>query len=100
MTKKKPQLEKLLKHGTEGRVNDMRLIDADAKGLQQRININFGSVTRFIVKSILKDAPTIDAVPVVRCKDCYLHGECMTEDAFHWSGIQNPYCAAGKKAGE
>ena len=48
----------------------MRLIDADAKELKQRININFGAVTRYIVKSILKDAPTIDAVPVVRCKDC------------------------------
>lgn len=44
----------------------MRLIDADAKELRQRINKNFGSVTRFIIKSILKDAPTIDAVPVVR----------------------------------
>ena len=48
----------------------MRLIDADAKELKQRININFGAVTRFTIKSILKDAPTIDAVPVVRCKDC------------------------------
>lgn len=38
-----------------------------------------------------------DLVEVVRCKDCHLHGECMTEDAFHWSGIKNPYCAAGKR---
>lgn len=48
----------------------MRLIDADAKELKQRININFSAVARFIIKSILKDAPTIDAVPVVRCREC------------------------------
>ena len=42
----------------------MRLIDADAKELNRRININFGGVTRFIIKSILKDAPTIEAEPV------------------------------------
>ncbi len=55
----------------------MRLIDADAKELRQRININFGSVTRFIVKSILKDAPTIEAEPVK-------HGRWeKTEDDFY-----------------
>lgn len=41
----------------------------------------------------------IDFMPdaVVHCKDCMLHGECMTEDAFHWSSIRDPYCAAGKR---
>ena len=48
----------------------MRLIDADAKELEQRIENNFGSFTSFIVKSVLKSATTIDAVTVVRCKDC------------------------------
>lgn len=42
----------------------MRLIDADADNLIARINNNFGAVTRFIIKSILKDAPTIEAEPV------------------------------------
>ena len=45
--------------------NEKRLIDANAKELMNRININFGGVTRFVVKSILKDAPTVDAVEVV-----------------------------------
>ena len=74
----------------------MRLIDADAlesKGIKFE---TYGGAT-FIALGSVRTAPTIDAVPVVRCKDCYLHGECMTEDAFHWSGIQNPYCAAGKR---
>lgn len=82
----------------------MRLIDADAKELRQRININFGAVTRFIIKSILKDAPTIDAVPVVRCKDCkywqdnnggYPHDECC------WGKGETPdqddFCSYGER---
>lgn len=42
----------------------MRLIDADADALIVRINNSFGSVTRYIIKSILKDTPTIEAEPV------------------------------------
>ena len=62
---------------SEKRGMTMRLIDADAKELRQRININFGSVTRFIVKSILKDAPTIEAEPVK-------HGRVVTStDRWH-----------------
>lgn len=52
----------------------MRLIDADA--LTKRIENNFGSVTRFIVKSIIKDAPTIEAEPVRHgCPYCCDNGE-------------------------
>ena len=49
----------------------MRLIDAD------EAIINFGfewddiSPTRDEFVAFLKKQPTIDAVPVVRCKDCY-----------------------------
>lgn len=41
--------------------NEKRLIDANAKELIERINRNFGGVTRYIIKSILKDAPTVIA---------------------------------------
>lgn len=59
----------------------MRLIDADADNLIARINNNFGAVTRFIIKSILKDAPTIEAEPVrhgrwVHAKTYYDADEC------------------------
>lgn len=40
--------------------NEVRLIDANSKALHDRINNNFGSVTRFVIKSILKGCPTID----------------------------------------
>lgn len=57
----------------------MRLIDADAleKRLEHLWNISDDS--DFANKEVwhaLSEAPTIDAVPVVRCKDCK-----------HWKGI-------------
>ena len=48
-------------------VNDMRLIDADA------LPVNMPAANRpsyFELLDAIEDAPTIDAVPVVRCKDC------------------------------
>lgn len=41
--------------------------------------------------------PTIDAVPVVRCKDCVSHENCLTEDTFRIARIENPYCCGGKR---
>lgn len=32
--------------------------------------------------SCVEATPTIDAVPVVRCKDCTVHGNCVTEEFF------------------
>ena len=45
----------------------------------------------------LNALPTIDAVPVVRCEKCVLHGNCITEDTFVFAGIENPFCCAGKR---
>ena len=45
----------------------MRLIDADA--LHERAQ-NLNNKERRFVQVILSVCPTIDAVPVVRCKDC------------------------------
>lgn len=41
--------------------------------------------------------PTVDAVPVVRCRDCVLHGHCTVEDIFILSGFTDGYCRAGKR---
>ena len=51
------------------------------------------------IRELLRDIPTVDAVPVVRCRDCVLHGNCVTEDAFVLAGIENPFCCAGKWKG-
>ena len=65
----------------------MRLIDADAlKGKESYIMLRtsdtcFGSAKIFLTETI-DNAPTVDAVPVVRCGDCVLmkKGEIMTID--------------------
>lgn len=44
----------------------------------------------------IEQAPTVDAVSVVRCEKCALHGNCVTEDAFVLARIENPFCCAGK----
>ena len=83
----------------------MRLIDAD------EAIINFGfewddiSPTRDEFVAFLKKQPTIDAVPVVRCRDCKFgdwdsepHDAmvCMrTKDGFWRSG--NDFCSYGER---
>ena len=52
----------------------MRLVDADAvlRHKRKMSGADFGGY--FLVEAVLasdiKNAPTVDAVPVVRCKDC------------------------------
>lgn len=52
----------------------MRLIDADALEYQMLYKENWlkgtGVEAPAVWKQDIDDAPTIDAVPVVRCKDC------------------------------
>ena len=55
----------------------MRLIDADALMETMRENSEgnegwYGDTWQFMRD--IDNAPTIDAVPVVRCKDCKFHG--------------------------
>ena len=47
----------------------MRLIDADALDTRERGN-NSQRTMWWHIKNLIDKAPTIDAVPVVRCKDC------------------------------
>ena len=46
----------------------MRLIDADAT--KRRVADTFFDTLIPCVNRALDDSPTVDAVPVVRCKDC------------------------------
>lgn len=48
----------------------MRLIDADALWDELTEDLGDGDVLYRIPPSYIDDAPTVDAVPVVRCKDC------------------------------
>ena len=82
----------------------MRLIDAD------EAIINFGfewddiSPTRDEFVTFLKKQPTIDAVPVVRCKDCirrYDTDECpmcfLIEGKYYEYTNENGFCDRGER---
>ena len=66
--------------GTEGRVNDMRLIDCEPliEFCEEVVSVDWNHKVAPISWAYaeqefmdrLKEAPTIDSVPVVRCKDC------------------------------
>lgn len=49
------------------------------------------------IREIIENAPAVDAVPVVRCECCALHGHCVVEDSFTLAGFTDGYCRAGKR---
>lgn len=81
----------------------MRLIDADA--LVSALNngrlkeqtgraVPFNAGVAFAL-TMVEYAQTIDAVPIVRCKDCFLFGKC---NAAEWYGENgNGYCSVGDR---
>ena len=79
----------------------MRLIDADR--LSEVIYDNVSALYEDAVcakedcLAEIEAAQTVDAVPVVRCENCVLHGNCTTEDAFMLAGIEHPFCCAGER---
>ena len=48
-------------------MNDVRLIDADEL-IEEYDRVHVGEPGK--ARQLMKSAPTIDAVPVVKCKDC------------------------------
>jgi hypothetical protein len=83
----------------------MRLIDADAlfnwgryklsdavkygnKDTDQG-NFSYSTLMMYEIADEIADAPTIDAVPVVRCRDCVHFTECLT--------TENDYCSKGER---
>lgn len=73
----------------------MRLVDAEAKGLLMELSTysRYTGIDEAPIETAvdaIHQAPTIDAVPVVRCKDCV---------SFHYSGMGGDngitYCAKG-----
>lgn len=80
----------------------MRLIDADQMAADEseaymsaqvqitddlKWLVNFAAHSK--IQRLIADTPTVDAVPVVRCKDCK-HAR-KSEDAFDWDGV-TPLC--------
>ena len=80
----------------------MRLVDADVADKWMRQN------NAFIDAAILKAIPTIDAVPVVRCKECKFYtllGHCLVHSqepdqygpGFIVEMLPDAFCSYGKR---
>ncbi len=51
-----------------------------------------------IVDEVLAEAEdSVDAVEIVRCKDCVTRDLCIVEDHLVFAGWENPFCCAGKR---
>lgn len=48
----------------------MRLIDADTLIAHLKKDPLFGLVEQYGISGVIEAQPTVDAVPVIRCKDC------------------------------
>ena len=70
-------------------VNEKRLIDANALIKEANAEGAYGYVDALQIA----DAPTINAVPVVRCKDCVSHNLCKFEQ---FQGL-NGFCSYGER---
>ena len=78
-----------------------RLINLSTLGIGERNPNDFNDPERAHgwndLLKILEAAPTVDAVEVVRCKDCVTHDLCIVEDHLVFAGLENPFCCAGKR---
>lgn len=81
----------------------MRLIDLDSEYIQETL-YRRGFKTRQDIEDWLNFAPTIDAVPAVRCKDCirrYDTDECpmcfLIEGKYYEYTNDNGYCDRGDR---
>lgn len=52
---------------------------------------------RTLFKYDLVDAPTVDAVPVVRCKDCNKRDVCRTSNIWATPPADDWFCADGER---
>lgn len=81
----------------------MRLIDADAViAFIDRGHLNNQKEKSWSdeeVESIIESRPTIDAVSVVRCKDCryFEYMSTCIRNGIRISRVPNDYCSRGKK---
>ena len=76
----------------------MRLIDADAL-LAEYDRQHEGAPGK--ARKLIEDAPTVDAVEVVRCKDCkyLMFSDCYGECGKGHMGVVRPYdfCSYGER---
>lgn len=80
----------------------MRLIDADALRRKRPFTIRGGDLSEYTegytdcaieADNAVKDAPAVDAVPVVRCKDCDKQHGCKNAQFLGLDG----FCSYGER---
>ena len=74
----------------------------DVRDLKKRRNDVEKICKSFVHRDSLKNAPTIDAVEVVRCKDCLHRKEqtCFNPSAGMWVGVElkdGDFCSYGER---
>lgn len=76
-----------------------RLIDADA--LENEFGISDADI---IAREVIRFAPTVDAVPVVRCQECIAYtpvndkiGKCVFLIGEHQYVVPDGYCYLGER---
>lgn len=77
----------------------MRLIDADSLDLQEAI-WKCAFKTRQDIKDLIDAQPTVEAEPVVWCKDCkYNRGskKCLNPDSFFAVPKDDDFCSYGER---
>lgn len=72
----------------------MRLIDADKLVNRIVFHTNLPTEIKEEMEDEIEDAPTIDAVEVVRCKDCKEYKYC------YLLPNDDDYCSKGERRGE
>lgn len=81
-----------------------RLIDAEALGINKAKREIFNDPKYAdgwnSAIEVINNAPTVDAVPVVRCKDCWFY---QSDNSCGWNGstgwYPHDYCSYGKPKG-
>ena len=71
-----------------------RLIDGDE--LLKKLVFNPSDMFTDRIREIVKEAPTVDAVEVVRCKECLREKHCKN---VLYQG-ENGYCSLGERRGD
>ncbi len=91
-----------------------RLIDADEFKLENKrlLHCDFPYLSEVTLEELIDDAQTVDAVPVVRCKDCKYWGIPLDRNdkgekvanckmfSKHHAFNENWFCADGEKVTE
>ena len=81
----------------------MRLIDADKLGVQfnnlvKSFRGTFSGLAYSNALERIKDAPTVDAVEVVRCEDCkYFGTDACAFDTYAFDVTEDSFCSYGER---